>query len=81
MSKTPSTTKSLSTPDVTAAGGAAESLLRGGADPVETAKFVADFTIELASLARRSRLDLLAYLLDMARLEAIRIVQASNPES
>ena len=81
MSKTPSTTKSLSTPDMKTAGRGADRLLVAGADPVETAKFVADFTTELSSLARRSRLDLLAYLLDMARLEAIRVVQASNPES
>jgi hypothetical protein len=73
MTKAPSTTKSLSEPDMKS--------LSGRADPVETAKFVADFTLELSSLARASRLDLLAYLLDMARLEAIRVVQASHPET
>ena len=48
---------------------------------VETAMYVVDFTTELSSLARNSRLDLLAYLLDMARLEAIRVVQANSRES
>jgi hypothetical protein len=77
MSKAPNTTMSISSglAETTAAP-----LLKDGADVVETAKFVADFTTELSSLARRSRLDLLAYLLDMARLEAIRLVQAHHPE-
>ena len=39
--------------------------------PAETAHYVAEFTAELAYLARRSNLDLLAYMLDMARLEAL----------
>ena len=43
--------------------------------------YVVDFTTELSSLARSSRLDLLAYLLDMARLEAMRVVQANSRES
>lgn len=41
----------------------------------ETARYVAEFSAELSYLARRAKLDLLAYLLDMARLEAIRAVQ------
>lgn len=57
---------------------AAGSPLENGATVVETAKIVADFTTELSSLARRSDLGLLAYLLDMARLEAIRVVQAKS---
>ena len=49
---------------------------------VETAQFIAEFTAELAYLARQSKLDLLTYLLDMARLEAIRAIQADqrNPD-
>jgi hypothetical protein len=49
-----------------------------GASPLETAKYIAEFTAELSFLARETRLDLLAYLLDMARLEAIRSVQADR---
>ena len=73
MSKLPSTTKSLPQTDLNP--------VRASSDPLETAKIVADFTLELSSLARASRLDLLAYLLDMARLEAIRVVQAKHPET
>lgn len=46
--------------------------------PSETARYIADLTAELAYLARKARLDLLAYLLDMARLEAVRSVQANR---
>ena len=44
--------------------------------PEETAQYVAEFSAELSYLARKANLDLLAYLLDMARLEAIRTVQS-----
>lgn len=44
----------------------------------DTAKYIAEFTAELSYLARRDGLDLLAYLLDMARLEAVRAVQARH---
>jgi hypothetical protein len=44
----------------------------------ETARYIAEFTAELSYLARRSKLDLLAYLLDMARLEAGRAIQAKK---
>lgn len=44
--------------------------------PAETAQYIAEFSAELSFLARQVRLDLLAYLLDMARLEAIRAVQS-----
>jgi hypothetical protein len=40
------------------------------AAPVGTAEYIAEMTAELASMARGSRLDLLAYFLDMACLEA-----------
>lgn len=36
----------------------------------QSAEYIADLTGELAKLARRSRLELLAYLLDIACLEA-----------
>lgn len=50
---------------------------RREADPLpeETAQYIADFTSELARLARRSNMDLLASLLDMARLEAMERLQ------
>jgi hypothetical protein len=48
--------------------------------PAETAQYVAEFAAELSYLARKAKLDLLAYLLDMARLEAIRTVQANEKE-
>jgi hypothetical protein len=53
------------------AGNAAERLPQE-LPSAEAARYIADFTAELASLAKRSRLDLLAYLLDMAHLEASR---------
>ena len=40
------------------------------ADPAEAARYIASFTGELSSLAKQSGLELLGYLLDMARLEA-----------
>ncbi|SCZ07929.1 hypothetical protein SAMN02927923_03934 [Microvirga guangxiensis] len=46
--------------------------------PVETAQYIAEFTAELSYLSRQTKLDLLAYLLDMARLEAARVVQAGK---
>ncbi|MGQ4272962.1 hypothetical protein [Terrihabitans sp. B22-R8] len=42
----------------------------GGQTPMETAKYVAELTAELATLARGSGLDVIGYLLDLARLEA-----------
>lgn len=48
------------------------------ASSAETAQYIAEFAAELSYLARRSNLDLLAYLLDMARLEATRVRQGSG---
>ena len=42
------------------------------ADPEEAARYIAGFAVELASLAKRSRLEFLAYLLDVVRMEAER---------
>ena len=39
-------------------------------DPFGTAEYIRDVTAELATLARRHRFVTMAYLLDMARLEA-----------
>ncbi|MXQ11061.1 hypothetical protein [Microvirga makkahensis] len=49
-----------------------------GMSAVETAQYIAEFTAELSYLARQTRMDLLAYLLDMARLEAARVVQTEK---
>ncbi len=43
---------------------------------METAQYISEFSAVLSSLAREAKLDLLAYLLDMARLEAVRALQA-----
>lgn len=53
---------------------------RTGMTPAETARYVAEFSAELSYLARKANLGLLAYLLDMARLEAIRTVQMDEKE-
>ena len=45
----------------------------GAMDPLEAARYIEAFALELSSLAKRSRLDFLAYLLDMARIEAERV--------
>ena len=49
--------------------------LPASASMIDAAHYIAEFSAELSSLARQSRLDLLAYLLDMARLEATRVKQ------
>lgn len=36
----------------------------------ETARYIADMIVALAAMAREAKLDLLAYLLNMARVEA-----------
>jgi hypothetical protein len=48
--------------------------------PLETAQYMAEFWAELSYFARKANLDLLAYLLDMARLEAIRTVQSGDKD-
>jgi hypothetical protein len=39
-------------------------------DGISTAKYIAQMSAELAELAGKARLDMLAYFLDLARLEA-----------
>jgi len=46
-----------------------------------TAVYVAHMADELAKLARRAGLDLLGYLLDMAKLEAATCARAEAPET
>jgi hypothetical protein len=50
----------------------------GQGDAAETVQYIAEFTAELSFLARQSQLNLLAYLLDVARLEAIRTLQSND---
>jgi hypothetical protein len=59
--------ESSSTGDL--AGAAQDDEIRAPS-PSETARYIAEMAAELSFLARRSNLDLLAYILDMARLEA-----------
>ena len=40
--------------------------------PAEAARYIEAFNLELSALAKRSRLEFVAYLLDMARIEAER---------
>lgn len=47
----------------------------GDGVPEEAARFIGETVIELAQLARRQRLDLLAHLLDMALMEADEIAR------
>ncbi|MEA2880421.1 MAG: hypothetical protein QOF14_5617 [Hyphomicrobiales bacterium] len=47
-------------------------------DPETAATYVAGITAELSNLVRRHRLDTLAYLLDMVRLEAEETVQRAE---
>jgi hypothetical protein len=49
-------------------------------DPAEAARYIGAFALELSSLAKRSRLDFLAYLLDMARIEAERVGSRGQPD-
>ena len=49
------------------------------ADPAEAARYIAEFTAELSVIARHAKLELLAYLLDMARLEATRVQSGHDP--
>lgn len=73
------TGKAKPTEEQGVAKGAAEPA-RFAASTAETAQYIAEFTAELSFLARDRRLELLAYLLDMARLEAIRAVQSHHKD-
>jgi len=48
------------------------------ASEVETARYIAEMTNGMSTLARRSELDVLAYLLDLVRLEAEEVAQRGN---
>lgn len=53
-----------------------------GADggPIEAASFISETVAGLTQLARRHKLDMLGYLLEMARLESDEIVRRGKPE-
>lgn len=59
--------------------------VRPSAAARHTARDVADlaaaYTAELSTLAKEARLELLAYLLDMAHLEAVRLIRETPPAS
>jgi hypothetical protein len=50
----------------------------GDGGPFEAASYMVTATAELAAIARRHRLDMLVYLLDMAHLEAEEIVRLGS---
>jgi hypothetical protein len=78
MSKAPPKALSAPSPHDTEIAIQPPGLGADGMSKAETARYIAEFTAELSYLARQTRLDLLAYLLDMARLEAAREVQADK---
>ncbi|GAC1333354.1 MAG: hypothetical protein NVSMB26_14350 [Beijerinckiaceae bacterium] len=50
----------------------------GAMKPAEASEYIKDLAAELATLAAKSRLPLLAYLLDMVRSEAASLAQVQN---
>jgi hypothetical protein len=78
MSKAPRSALNAPSPHDRDVAEKASCLDKGDMSAAETAQYIAEFTAELSYLARRTKLDLLAYLLDMARLEAARALQAEN---
>jgi hypothetical protein len=78
MSKAPRRTFSAPSPHDQEVADQAPNLDKQGMSATETAQYIAEFTAELSYLARQTRLDLLAYLLDMARLEAARVLEAKQ---
>ena len=48
--------------------------------PHDTAAYIAEMTTELSKMASGAGLDLLAYLLDMARLEATKSARNVSPD-
>ncbi len=77
MSKPPTNSPSVHAPNEPEVALAS----RGSMSTQETAQYISEFSAELSSLARETKLDLLAYLLDMARLEAIRALQAADRDT
>ena len=78
MSKAVKHPSKAKAPKESPAGAEGAPARKPGTSPEETARYIAEFSAELSFLAQQARLDLLAYLLDMARTEAIRAVQAQK---
>lgn len=78
MSKAPPRALTVATPRDREIAEKVSSLSGKGMSKAETAQYIAEFAAELSYLAREARLDLLAYLLDMAKLEAGRVDQAEK---
>ncbi|KLK94802.1 hypothetical protein AA309_00925 [Microvirga vignae] len=78
MSKAPRRVLSALSPNDQEVADQASNSDKKGMSATEAAQYIAEFTAELSYLARQTRLDLLAYLLDMARLEAARVLQAKQ---
>jgi hypothetical protein len=76
MTKAPPPSKAKTPKDPADGGNAAPEAV--AVSPLETAQYIAEFAAELSFLARETRLDLLSYLLDMARLEALRTIHKNR---
>jgi hypothetical protein len=57
----------------------AETLREKRGDPASVARYIETMTADLAEMARRHGLDVLGYLLEMARLEAENVSAGSRP--
>jgi hypothetical protein len=80
MSKPPRQFLKAPAPNDQQATAVAADLGQTGMSVTETAQYISEFAAELSFLAREARLDLLSYLLDMVRLEAIRTVQVAEKD-
>jgi hypothetical protein len=76
MSKAPRRSLIALSPEERHAADKTPPLGKAGMSSAETAQYIAEFTAELSFLARQTKLDLLAYLLDMAKMEAVRSLQS-----
>ena len=64
----PMSVDSMDSADIISISGAPKEMDRDGCE--EVAAYISQMTGEMASMARSARLDLLAYFLEMARIEA-----------
>jgi hypothetical protein len=80
MSKPPRQSLKAQPPKDQPVTGETAGLSQAGMSAAETAQYISEFASELSYLAREAKLELLAYLLDMARLEAVRALQIAEPD-
>ena len=83
MSKTTPRSPKAASPNVRPTASASTNRRKSGQSKArtsaqETAQYVAEFAAELSHLAHEAELNLLAYLLDVARLEAVRVLLAQE---